>query len=353
MAAVVGRVPHRLELLRLHPINVRFRRLTRLLARRHLKDSALRQPKCSVPLIQTNESTDRVGRFNWHFLRKIIQSVDLRGSMAARGVQPVFGTTTPIRYVGEDGGGTGFFFNHDEAGTFIVTNRHVVDPDDDDINPTDVFIWLRDATNVGQANRVEIPIHSDGSPNWLEHPTQPESVDLALIPIHPELSSLDDAYDDDGQPTSGSLAFTEDYFIHEGITADQRVSIIGYPGNFMDRSTIFPIRRNALIASPYGHNFEHMPIFLTDARMHPGTSGSPVVMEAGGMVRMSRDVPSERQKPLFLLGIHSATFYGTDLERYLNQNPETVGEEDEYDARLDLNLAWYPQLITDILSWID
>ncbi|MFC4989699.1 S1 family peptidase, partial [Saliphagus infecundisoli] len=250
-----------------------------------------------------------------------------------RGIDPVFGTVTPIRYRGVEGGGTGFFLNHNGQ-TFIITNRHVVYPDSGDENPTEAYVWFRDATNPGQAHRSTIRLMKDGKPKWYEYPEIPTEIDLAAIPLHPQLSSLDALEDEDQSPNSGSLAYTFDHFIHENVQPDQRVSVIGYPADFVDRSTWFPVRRNALISSPYGHPFEDRPFFVTDARMHPGTSGSPVVMESKNMMSLRGEVPDNRSKSIFLLGVHSATFYATPFEE-----DEGVEEDESEKGKEDIKLG--------------
>ena len=117
----------------------------------------------------------------------------------------------------------------------------------------------------------------------------------------------------------------------------------------MDKSTRFPVRRNALISSPYTHGFENQPFFLTDARMHPGTSGSPVIMDTGGMRMTHGDVPDHRSKTLYLLGVHSATFYGTNFEEQNQDGENSDDNSDERDFKLDLNVAWYSELLSDLL----
>lgn len=268
--------------------------------------------------------------------------------MSPRTIEPEFLTVTPIRYKEEDGGGTGFFLNHNGR-TYLITNRHVVNPEDDDVNPTAAYVWFRNTNNVGKANRNAIRLVRDGNPRWRGHPNNPDDVDLVAIPLHPQLSSLDDLFSEQKTINSGSLAFTPDYFIHGNVQVDQRVSIVGYPGDFMDRSTRLPVRRNALIASPYGYAFENRPFFLTDARMHPGTSGSPVLMSPRGMQLTRGDVPDHRSKQLYLLGVHSATFDGTRFEEHeMGEDEET--EENTPESKLDLNVAWYPELIKEILE---
>jgi hypothetical protein len=74
-------------------------------------------------------------------------------------------------------------------------------------------------------------------------------------------------------------------------------------------------------------------------------------MNAGGMQRVHGDVPDHRSKSLYLLGIHSATFYATGFEEHNQEAEDGAGNKsNEQEFKLDLNAAWYPQLITDILD---
>jgi S1-C subfamily serine protease len=54
--------------------------------------------------------------------------------------------------------------------------------------------------------------------------------------------------------------------------------IVGFQLGFHDALHHLPIVRQALIASSFGLRFQGSGYFLTDARMHRGTSGAPVVM---------------------------------------------------------------------------
>ena len=88
-----------------------------------------------------------------------------------------------------------------------------------------------------------------------------------------------------------------------------------------------------MIASAYGVSFRNEPYFLTDAHLHEGTSGSPVItkpkstwaVEGGGSVLKTN-------VSYFLVGVHSGAI---------------VWGEDE---SLGLGAAWYAQLIEEIAS---
>jgi hypothetical protein len=63
------------------------------------------------------------------------------------------------------------------------------------------------------------------------------------------------------------------------------VLIVGFPLGFHDTLHRLPVARQAVIASAFGIRFQGNGYFLTDARMHRGTSGAPVVAR----------VPTQRQ----------------------------------------------------------
>lgn len=117
------------------------------------------------------------------------------------------------------------------------------------------------------------------------------------------------------------------------VTARHVVLIVGYPLGFHDSVHHLPIVRSAVIASVYGIPFKSEPYFLTDARLHRGTSGAPVI------ARLSQptDVVGESPTRWYLLGVHSAAL---DVS---NRDPQ----EDE---RLGLNTAWYASLIPEIIQ---
>jgi hypothetical protein len=86
------------------------------------------------------------------------------------------------------------------------------------------------------------------------------------------------------------------------------------------------VARQAIIATSFGLRFQGEGYFLTDARMHRGASGAPVVARSGARVSGREDMPWR------LLGVHTSR---------MDVNNRDV-EEDE---RLNLNCAWYSDII--------
>lgn len=248
-----------------------------------------------------------------------------------RDIDPIFRSTTPIDYQEEQGGGTGFFINH-SGQTYIVTNRHVVDPDG--VSPQRARIWIRESSDIFNRTAIDLDLEASSSSSWKYHPNRTE-IDIAVTSVEPCLSTIGESDDEDRQ--TGSLAFSTDHFVHENIEFDSRVAVLAHPDSIFDADSHFPIRRNALIASPYGATFGEKPIFLTDARMHDGMSGGPVIVDSGWYG--GSNVPPHRFRNYLLIGIHSET--------YFDPSPDDRSFEE---ARFDLNAAWYPRTIRDILD---
>ncbi len=56
------------------------------------------------------------------------------------------------------------------------------------------------------------------------------------------------------------------------------VIFIGYPNGLYDKKNLLPIIRKGSFATPYQVDFDGHPIFLIDASVFPGSSGSPVFL---------------------------------------------------------------------------
>jgi hypothetical protein len=103
------------------------------------------------------------------------------------------------------------------------------------------------------------------------------------------------------------------------------VLIVGFPLGFHDSLHHLPVARQAVIASAFGIRFQGQGYFLTDARMHRGTSGAPVV--ARMMERSGR-----ADFPWMLLGVHATR---------MDVSNRDINE----DERLNLNCAWYANVL--------
>jgi hypothetical protein len=122
--------------------------------------------------------------------------------------------------------------------------------------------------------------------------------------------------------------FTPNHLIEQldEIEVGKRVLIVGFPLGFHDTWHHLPVVRQAVIASAFGLRFQGQGYFLTDARMHRGTSGAPVV------ARMTTQRSGRGDLPWMLLGVHAARM-------------DVTNRDIEQDERLNLNCAWYADII--------
>jgi S1-C subfamily serine protease len=211
-------------------------------------------------------------------------------------------------------GATGFFFERDQR-LFLVTSRHVVLDELSGHRPDRVTIELHlDAVNIGVVTQWSIPLYRGSQPLWRQGVDSSGTVDVVTVEI--QRAAL---------PESTLLAaFTPAHLVAdlEDIEVGAPVLIVGFPLGFHDNLHHLPVARQAVIASSFGIRFQGQGYFLTDATMHRGTSGAPVV------ARMNAERSGRGELAWRLLGVHSGRMDVTNRD---------VVEDD----RLGLNCAWY------------
>ena len=213
---------------------------------------------------------------------------------------------------------TGFFYE-DRGRLFLITNRHVVVDEVSGHRPEHLEIELHiDPENVAAVTGYVIPLYVEGVPQWRETSDATGIVDVIAIEL--ERDKLPDPL--------LYQAFTPYSLVKnlEQIEISTAAMVAGFPLGFHDTFHHLPIARRAMIASSFGIRFQGNGYFLTDARMHRGTSGAPVVLRKPGRTS------GRRSLPWWLLGIHASRVDVTN--RDLNE-----------DERLNLNCAWYADVL--------
>ena len=213
---------------------------------------------------------------------------------------------------------TGFFFERDGR-LFLVTNRHVVLDEASDHRPDRLEIELHvDPENVAITNQFVIPLYHGTEPAWRQGVDSAGTVDVVTLQL--ERAAL---------PQKLLLQpFTSNHLVEQldEIEVGTRVLIVGFPLGFHDTLHHLPVVRQAVIASAFGIRFQGQGYFLTDARMHRGTSGAPVV------ARQTEQRSGRGDLPWMLLGVHAARM-------------DVANRDIEQDERLNLNCAWYTDII--------
>jgi trypsin-like peptidase len=217
---------------------------------------------------------------------------------------------------------TGLFFER-EGRLFLVTNRHVVLDEPSNHRPDKLLIELHiNPENIAETTQFSVPLYRDGKSIWRQGSDSGGVIDVAAI----ELNRA-------AMPKTVFLqAFNPAHLVTQldEIEVGAPVVIVGFPLGFHDALHHLPVARQAIIASSFGIRFQGKGYFLTAAIMHRGTSGSPVVVRVSNL--------SGRGKLAWALaGIHS-----TRLD--VNNRDETQ------DERLNLNCAWYPDILLTITA---
>ena len=208
---------------------------------------------------------------------------------------------------------SGFFFQRGER-LYVVTSRHVVIDEPSKHFPNRIEIELHtSADNLTESTGLSVLLYRDGKSIWHQGTDSAGEIDVAVIEI-----------DRTALPEGHLLeAFTPQHLYRDTdrVEVGSSVLIVGFPLGFHDTLHHLPVVRQSVVASAFGMRFQGQGYFLTDARMHRGTSGAPVVLRsAGGAL------------PWTLLGVHSARLDMAERDRV----------EDE---SLGLNCAWYADIL--------
>lgn len=247
-------------------------------------------------------------------------SADLRRSGAT---EPLLLCATRVAtYAGAQAltAATGFFFARDER-LFLVTSRHVLHDAPAHLPDRIEIAIHRDAMDLTRIAILSIPLYRDGYALWRQGMDSQGEIDVAVIELEREALPVDAVFHAFGpEHLQTDLLDTE---------VGTPLLLVGFPLGFYDTVHYLPVVRQAIVASSFGIRFQGQGYFLTDARMHRGASGAPVVARmAGG---------SPHAMPWRLLGVHAARM--------------DMGTRDAvHDDSLGLNCAWYADILLTLTS---
>lgn len=232
--------------------------------------------------------------------------------------EAIFGVTRVLTFAGPRGLTTasGFYFERDGR-LFIVTSRHVLFDGPSDHVPDRIEIDMHtDARDLTRLATISVLLYRDGRAAWQQAKDSGGEIDVAAL----ELDRSQMPAGCTMQPF-GPQHLAADF---EQFNVGARLAIPGFPLGFFDTLHHLPVVRQASIASHYGVRFQGHGFFLTDARMHRGSSGSPVLLRAEGA---RADQPGWS-----LLGVHSSRM-------------DMATRDAAQDESLGLNCAWYADVL--------
>lgn len=245
-----------------------------------------------------------------------------------------------INFDGSRGSGTSFVFQ-DAASPegqqlFLVSNKHVV---------SDAESGLVFFTEQGVDGRPALGetffLRNDGfAQQWHGHPDK--SVDIAVMPLSWQLEMIGK----DGKkaflrPVSLDDVATPSIFDNLDVSAP--ILFVGFPNGMFDEKHYLPIVRRGYVATSPDLDFNGDPIFLIDASVFPGSSGSPVFTVGDNLIG---GTPA-----LKLLGVISAVYtQSTDgciawRPAPTNQVPVPIIEQ-----MIDLGVVYKARCIRETIS---
>lgn len=237
--------------------------------------------------------------------------------------EALFGVTRVLTFSGSRAltSASGFFFER-ESRLFLVTSRHVLFDAPTGHAPDRIEIKLHtDARNLTELATLSILLHRNGLTAWSQARDSAGEIDVAVMEIDRAALPMDCVMRP-FRPVHLPVGF--DLF-----EVGDRLAIPGFPLGFFDTVHHLPVVRQASVASSYGIRFQGQGYFLTDARLHRGSSGSPV---------LARVEPASAGRPRWcLLGVHSSRMDMSTRDAVL-------------DDSLGLNCAWYADVLLTLTS---
>jgi hypothetical protein len=219
-------------------------------------------------------------------------------------IKPLFLTVARISTYDDEMGtvlrnGTGFFYSNPNDDLFLITNRHVIKDESSWYIPNMVRLSLHaNRDNLKDNDNYDIPLYNNNAkPRWREpHPW----MDVVAIPIDvkeiKERGLLIESFSDIKFQTKLHLEIGED------------ILVMGYPkGCYYDNVFNLPVIRSGTLASAYPVPYQDKPHFLIDARLHEGTSGSPVITKLKNLIEATGPGKMEARPQFVLLGVNSST----------------------------------------------
>ncbi len=217
-------------------------------------------------------------------------------------------TTVPL-WVTKPAGvstGTGFLYNvpvPDKPGQYIpllITNYHVVEGAVDSV--IELVERSGDQPVLQKRVRAQIP------PSVLLANAD-QKLDVAVVPLGPLLNELEATKRPVFFRSVGPEIIPQPDTVRD-LAAMEDIVFIGYPSGLRDEHNSTPLIRRGITATPVWNDFGNEPVFLVDAGVYPGSSGSPVFIVNQGSYA-TRDGLTIGTRVLFL-GLITSAFTRTE-----------------------------------------
>lgn len=221
-------------------------------------------------------------------------------------------TTVPIWTEAQNGdrtAATAFIYNApvpnkpEHSVPVLVTNHHVLK----DAKRGVIEMVERDGDQPKREKRVRVELTLPLSAEYVS-----AELDIAILPLGPALNQLEVA----GRPAffrsiTSDIIPTVDMVAQ--LAAMEDIVFIGYPSGLRDETNANPLIRKGITSTPVWNDFHGRPVFLIDAGVFPGSSGSPVfILNQGAYATKDGLVVGSR---ILFLGMICQSMVRTDSGR--------------------------------------
>ena len=214
--------------------------------------------------------------------------------------------------------GTGFLLSRpvgeNAYKVYLVSNKHVLSGAD---SIAITFTRLKNGeADIGNTARVPI---TNVSSNVVGHPDP--DVDIAVLACTNLFNLLPDQLY--FKAVSYDMLST---FDEPELSIAENVYFVGYPDDRYDVTNNLPLIRMGLISSHPKYDFNGKPVFIIDAQVFPGSSGSPVYRDLT-YEKMKNGQIALGKRNVKLLGIVSATMVRNNQLKAIQTGTNLVTQE--------------------------
>lgn len=248
------------------------------------------------------------------------------------------------------GSGTGFIYQYQKNGKdyeFLVTNKHVIE-NIDSFQLTFTKLGDKGLPEIGDAQKMTFN-KSLSDVLWNGHPNP--NIDVTVAPIGGILEAIKITIPIYRKGIPASLMPTNTQL--KDFDAVEDIVFVGYPHGYYDSKNLLPLARKGITSTPINVDFEGNPIFLVDASVFSGSSGSPVFIHQKGIGLQNEPdgIYFKTTDIIFFVGIIARTLLRDPFKIKAQQTNNTILEKDQ--IPLNLGVVYKAKTIDETIEhWI-